>query len=186
MNDLHNFALRTVARQFSAAEVEEITGVTGATQRDWRRRGFLGEKREGRAHYSLDDLIEIMTLRFLTQAGLPISHAADLAGLAVLPIYANFARWGDVSVFTGDPINEAQMARVRGGTVKGVSDDDNWLFAALDDENPRMGRTDDLRKLEGSLFRATCAIILDLNSLAHKIAQRAPLPLITYHITAAD
>ena len=187
MDALHNFSCRTITRQFSASEVERVTGVTGVTQRDWRRRGFLSEiSGGGRAQYSLDELIESMVLGILTRAGLSISQAAQLAGLAVLPIYANFARWPDVSVFSGDPLDESQMARVREGTVVGASDDDNWLYAVLDEGRQAMGRTSDLATLNGGLRGAACAIILDLNIVAHRIAEGSSLPLITYSIKAAD
>ena len=182
---MQNFSIRTTERQFSAAEVEMITGVTGTTQRDWRRRGFLSAiVGGGRAQYSLGDLIEIAALGTLAKAGLPVSHAARLASMAVLPVLANFDRWDDVTVFLGDPLTEDAMARVRQGRVVGASDDDNWLFAVLDGDRPEMGRTSDLRKLDGLLRGATCAIILDLTSLAHGIVRKAALPLITVHVEA--
>jgi len=176
---------RTVQRTFSASEAENITGVSQATQRDWRRREFLQPiSGGGRARHSLEDLIFLAALGALTKSGLPVSQAVELAPLAILPVHANFSRWDDVSVFDGHKLSSEQMARIRESHVVGASDNDNWLFAALDHPGGVMGRTDDLRKLDGGLRGSLCAIILDLTSLAHRIARAAPLPLITWQIEA--
>lgn len=182
------YKCRNTFRKFSAMEVEEISGVSGTTQRDWRRRGFLRRiEGGGRAKFTLDELIEITTIKALTSGGLPISQAADLASMAILPVMNNFARWkNDVTVFTGDPLPEDMQDRVLGGLVQGVDDDDNWLFAVLGADQPIMGRTADLRTLDGGMHGAACAIVVDLTSIAHSIASTAPLPLITFEIEAQE
>ncbi|WP_386682984.1 MerR family transcriptional regulator [Loktanella sp. R86503] len=178
------YTCKTTTRTFSAKEVEEISGVSGATQRDWRRRNFIGKiQGGGRAKFSLDDLIELTTVHALTSGGIPLPQAFDLASLAILPVIANFARWkDDVTVFAGDPISDEEKGRALSGLVKGVSDDDNWLFAVIGSSQPIMGRTDDLRKLDGGMRGRPCAIVIDLTGIAHIIAAAAPLPLITLEI----
>jgi hypothetical protein len=182
-----NYSCQATTRQFSSAEVEHITGVTQATQRDWRRRGFLSSiAGGGRAKYDLDDLIEIATLAALTQAGLPVSQAAQLAGLAILPVISNFLRWDDVYAFIGDEVSRDEKSKILSRHVVGVSGDDNWLFASLGRKEPIMGRTDDLRKLDGGLRGSKAAVIVDLTALAREIASQATLPLITFEIEAED
>lgn len=177
------YRLKTIENEYGAADVERITCVSPDLQRDWRRRGILPKlSQPGRAKYNLSQIIEIAALKTLADAGLQVSEADYLAGLAILPVICNFLRWPDVYAFTGDEVSEEEKTEILSRHVVGASDDDNWLFAALGRDDPIMGRTDDLRKLDGGLRGSKAAIIIDLTALAHEIAARASLPLITFDI----
>lgn len=178
-----NYRVRMQENEYGAAEVKRITGVSPDLQRDWRRRGILSKLAQpGRAKYSVSDVIEIAALKTLADAGLPVSTAGELASLAVLPVIRNFLRWPGVYGFVGDDVSDEIKDQILARHVVGASDDDNWLFAALGCDNPIMGRTADLRTLEGGLRASKAAVIVDLNALAHEIAERALSPMITFHI----
>lgn len=54
---------------FTPAEAEQITGVTGAVQRDWRRHGYLPSTK-GHARFELHDLAELWLLKMFTDRGI--------------------------------------------------------------------------------------------------------------------
>jgi hypothetical protein len=180
------YRIKSIDKEYGAAEVERITGVSPELQRDWRRRGILAKlDQPGRAKYSLSDVIEIAALKTLADAGLPVSMAGDLAGLAILPVIDNFLRWPGVYEFTGHELSDAEKSEILARHVVGVTDDENWLYAALGRDEPIMGRTSDLRNLDGGLRGAKAAIIVDLTSLAAEITDRAALPLIKFQVEAS-
>ena len=181
-----DYRVKTIENEYGAADVEQITGVSPDLQRDWRRRGILPKLAQpGRAKYSLSDVIEIAALKTLADAGLPVSTAGELASLSVLPVISNFLRWPDVYRFVGDAVSDEVKDEILAGHVVGASDDDNWLFAALGRDDPIMGRTSDLRTLDGGLHGSKAAVIVDLTSLAYEITARAALPLITFQVQAS-
>ncbi len=55
--------------QFTPSEAENITGLALATQRDWRRRGFL-HKGIGHNRFDLFDLIEMLARKMLSDRGI--------------------------------------------------------------------------------------------------------------------
>lgn len=59
---------------FSASEVEKLTGLTTATQRDWRRRGYLPELDGGHARYDIFDICEIAFMQKMTERGIGPQH----------------------------------------------------------------------------------------------------------------
>lgn len=69
---------------FSAAEAEKITGLPQATQRDWRRRGFLPAIK-GKAKFTVFDLARMLLMENLsTEMGMTAATmVADLASATV-------------------------------------------------------------------------------------------------------
>lgn len=75
-----------IDREFSPSEVEAITGVSTALQRDWRRRGILPQKTDGKwSRFGLDHLIEIMVLKTFSDAGFSVKDVAEISKMAILP-----------------------------------------------------------------------------------------------------
>jgi hypothetical protein len=72
---------------FTAGEAERITGVSAATQRDWRRRGYLTvHNRRTDAHgkaawnrYDVHGLAELLTMRILQERGMGPSDTRGIA-----------------------------------------------------------------------------------------------------------
>ncbi|MFD1789678.1 MerR family transcriptional regulator [Sphingomonas floccifaciens] len=94
--------------QFTPAEVEKITGVSTMTQRDWRRRGFLEKRGEGHARYDLFDLGHLLALKLLSDRGVPLDAAADVANFCGMGIGYRVLQW--VDAYEGDHLrtNEAR------------------------------------------------------------------------------
>lgn len=52
---------------FTPAEVHQMTTVSPQLQRAWRQRGFLGERKFGRASFTAREVAQVMALRYLGQ-----------------------------------------------------------------------------------------------------------------------
>ena len=63
---------------FTPAEAEKITGVSVSTQRDWRRRKFLGSH-EGHARFDIFDLGEMAVMQMLAFRGIGPAQSTQLS-----------------------------------------------------------------------------------------------------------
>ncbi len=72
--------IATTFTTFTPGEAEKITDVSPATQRDWRRHGFL-PKIDGHARFDGFNLAEIMALKMLSERGVPLKQAAEVGEL---------------------------------------------------------------------------------------------------------
>ncbi len=184
------YSVKSVDREFSPSEAAHISGVSTSLQRDWRRRGVIRSRSEGWHRFALEEVIRMTVMRAFTQSGISIETADGVADLAVLPVMSELARWDDVAIFVGDDLSDEQQERVRSGYIKGVSGDDQFTFVALPETSNslRAARLQDLRG--GELVMGTSGnfygIVLDHNLLAHRIAELAPLPIITFEIEAFE
>jgi hypothetical protein len=72
---------------FTASEVEKITGVTSAMQRDWRRRELI-DTSPGRGWKRLgtEELIQVLVMRVLSERNIPPGFARKLGRMAILPV----------------------------------------------------------------------------------------------------
>src|SRR3546814_19177921 len=58
------FSIRSIDREFSPAEAAEITGVSTALQRAWRRRGILPENADGNwTRWDFNDIIKLCVMK---------------------------------------------------------------------------------------------------------------------------
>lgn len=94
--------------QFTPAEAENITGVSTTTQRDWRRRGILVKRDEGHARYDLFDLGEMMATKLLSDRGVPLIEAADVADWCGMGIGYRALEWHNAYEGDHDRTNEAR------------------------------------------------------------------------------
>ncbi|UVI39339.1 helix-turn-helix domain-containing protein [Qipengyuania spongiae] len=94
--------------QFTPAEAENVTGVSTQTQRDWRRRGILAKRDEGHARYDLFDLAEMMAIKLLSDRGVPLIEAADVADWCGMGIGYRALEWHNAYEGDHDRTNEAR------------------------------------------------------------------------------
>lgn len=76
---------------FSPAQAERLTGVSQASQRDWRRRGILPTNGGTSAAYTLEDLCGLLLLRFLPPRHLQLTDLKRAIS-AVVPAFADGVR----------------------------------------------------------------------------------------------
>src|SRR5207249_7491430 len=82
---LMNYSVRTIDREFTPAEAAEITGVSTALQRDWRRRGILAENADGKwTRWELKDIIRLSVMKLFSDAGMDVSQTKTVAQMAIL------------------------------------------------------------------------------------------------------
>ena len=67
-------------------EAEEITGVTQATVRNWRRAGYL-ERRKGHARYNIGDLLVMFVADTMVKRGVAVKPAVTFAREAAEAIF---------------------------------------------------------------------------------------------------
>lgn len=93
---------------FTPAEVERITGVTTMTQRDWRRRSIVPKRGEGHARYNLFELAEMFAIKLLSDRGVPLEEASNVALWCGMGIGFRVLQW--VDAYEGDHLrtNEAR------------------------------------------------------------------------------
>ncbi len=67
-------------------EAEEITGVTQATVRNWRRAGYL-DRPKGHARYTIADLLVMFATRLMVERGVAVKAATPFAREAARAIF---------------------------------------------------------------------------------------------------
>jgi hypothetical protein len=181
------YRVKTHSYEFSPSETAVVTGVSTALQRDWRRRGLIDSKQSnGWNKFSLEDVIQMAVMRAFTQSGITTETAKSVSSFAVLPVLSELSRWDDVAVFTGAKLSSEEMDRIRSGSVRGVSGDDQFTFLALPDQGGEVGaarlknlaHAEQVMNSSGNFY----GIALDHSALAHRIAELADLPLIQFEV----
>lgn len=179
------YSVKYTEREFTPAEAAEITGVSTALQRDWRRRGILPKREvEGWSKYSVTGLVQLHVLGFFSDAGVSVKQTRDITSAAVLPVLDILQQWDGASEFKGAKISKKLRETIRSaGFVRGASG--RYLVVA---HRPQITsrdfpltwcRPDHLGDigpwLEEHLAEGfTC---LDLTSIASRIVEHAGLPL---------
>lgn len=150
---------------FSASEAEAITGASSATQRDWRRHGFLAPLAAGRAAFEPLALAEMLAAKTLSVAGILPAVSWPLArscGTVILARAVNSGRgvWDQLGV-----LNEP-LVKVSGPLphYAVTRDGKTWAWAASADE---------LVQYIGGV-----SVVLDLEWLASRLVERARKPLV--------
>ena len=183
-----------VEREFSPAEVAQVTGVNVTLQRDWRRRKILPERKtEGWSRCSLSDLIEIHVLNFFARAGFFVKDMREYSSMAILPIIVSLKDMPGTVVFEGDPISD----RLKESILFSIESDAGaaararYLVIAHGDDiplNERIGRFSTLGAvetwLEGRALESFTA--LDFGAMAGMIAASVNGPLIRFECEALD
>lgn len=181
------YRFRHIEREFSPKEVAEITSVSARLQRDWRRRKLLPEREgEGWSVFSLKDVIQIMAMKVLSESGIALGVAQEIASLSVLPTLGEFRYYLENYSFEGAEVSDDLRDRVMESSVVGASG--RYLLVPLPPQadlvyNVRRG--DDLTALaQGLPSDRFHYLILDHQMLAEKVMAAVKGPL--YRILAEE
>src|SRR3546814_1923245 len=108
------FSIRSIDREFSPAEAAEITGVSTALQRDWRRRGILPENADGKwTRWDLNDIIKLSVMKLFSDAGIDVSKTSIVSQMAMMPTRAAISLTEGAVTFEGAELPDEEKARVR-------------------------------------------------------------------------
>src|SRR3546814_5449886 len=108
------FSIRSIDREFSPAEAAEITGVSTALQRDWRRRGILPENADGKwTRWDLNDIIKLSVMKLFSDAGIDVSKTSIVSQMAMMPTRAAISLTEGAITFEGAELPDEEKARVR-------------------------------------------------------------------------
>lgn len=109
--------VRHIYREFTPGEAEKIAGVSGALQRDWRRRGLMMSGNKGKwTRFSLFDLIQMRLMKTLSRFGFSVQLVSSITSLAGEVTEAFLlARPGSIETEDGEqasqPVDEGGIAR---------------------------------------------------------------------------
>lgn len=178
--------LRNVFTKFTAGEAERITGVSAATQRDWRRRGYLPAGRDGWTQYDIGELAKLLTMGALQDRGIGPSVSEGIATSAALRIMSHALSWPDaIEDQTGGDLERVsrklKISRAEHfvGSTSGAHTQ-RFLVVWADGN---MVLTSHLEKAFGgsssdNRYRGA-TIVLDLEALGSLMVERAGRPLVT-------
>lgn len=79
---------------FTPAMAEKIAGLSVATQRDYRRRGFI-KQNEGHARFDAFDLAEMMVLNDMSKRGIGPKDTSSVSKICALAIVYHALQWID-------------------------------------------------------------------------------------------
>ena len=98
--------VRYISTEYTRGEAARATGVSVELQRDWKRRGYLASRDDGKhSRYTFEDLSHMLALKSFSDAGIGLRVAATplgsdgfrnaetAASMAMLPMlgFANYA-----------------------------------------------------------------------------------------------
>lgn len=179
----------TIDREFAPKEAAEITGVSVALQRDWRRRKVLPEKKEaGWAKFKLADIIEMLVMKSFSEAGFSVLAVREVSSMAVLPTLRAILKFPDAVEFEGDEISEEEQEMMIVRHVQGG--EGRYLLMAMDarSNEPQVARLSDLKYIEEYLADrgAVHCTIVDCERMAKTIVDRAGTPVMRIEIEAVE
>ncbi len=175
-----------IHRDFTPAEVAEITSVSVALQRDWRRRKILPQRKtEGWSKFSLSDVIEIYVLKFFSDAGFSVKEVREYSVMAILPVQVALKDMPNAVAFEGDPIGDRlkESILLSMTTDAGVAANSRYLVIAHGADIPfekRIGRFSTLSAVAAWLERQALEgfTAVDFDMIAASIAASVDGPLI--------
>jgi MerR HTH family regulatory protein len=181
---------RNVESTFTAGEAERITGVSTATQRDWRRRGYLPSGKNGWTQYETMELGSLASMGALQDRGIGPKVSRPIARSAALRImsYA-LSRPGAIEDQTDGEYTRFERKRGSQSVVNwtGGGHAQRYLVVWADGQ---MVFTSDIARAfgeapENSKYQGAI-IVLDLEALGALLVQRAGRPLVTVESGGSD
>ncbi len=171
---------------FRAGEVSEITGISPVLQRNWRRRGLLEKKGEGWSSFSLEELVTLYVASVLIDRGVSASSALNVAQAGHFNLLTHIAKRStefapdlpkDKRKTWADKLPEKYKDRFR-------------RFLVIPDVGNAVGKElvqcDDVSKAIDQLVEKKittgAVIVLDLETLADQIVERAGRPLMRVEV----
>jgi hypothetical protein len=177
VEDERPYKIRLDFRTFSSTELASITGVSAATQRDWRRRGIERVSRSsGWKRYTFADLAFYSIIKLLTARGVSLSVAAKLSSEAFTRVFGLLAARNDAIQFSprGRNIWKAN-ARLT----------DRFIVASESVNDPEDFHVSGFANFTAlnSFFRnspqAIASVVVDLKRVVDRICECSPMPLLT-------
>ncbi len=101
-----SYSVRYISTEYTPAEAARATGVSVELQRDWKRRGYLASRGDGKhSRYTFEDMCRMLALKAFSDAGIGLRvadtplgsdgfrNAETAASMAMLPMlgFANYA-----------------------------------------------------------------------------------------------
>lgn len=172
-----SISVRNIERDFSPSEAAEVSGVSVALQRDWRRRKILAENRDGKwTKFRLTDVIDLSIKKLCTDAGMQVSQVSTLAHMGILPTLNFLSQLPDAVVIEGDEVDDEMKERIVRITVGARG---RYLVSTKSDSNePYIFRSETLEFFEEPRrYNAPDFFIIDCLKLAERIAARTTGPL---------
>jgi DNA-binding transcriptional MerR regulator len=173
-----------IDREFSPSEAEAITGLSATLQRDWRRRGFLPENKDGKwTRFSLSHIIEMFVMKALSDAGFSVSAVTKHAHAAILPTLEFLYRLPGSVVFEGEEISEELKQEIIDDLCGGLPGRYIVVFQGANGDAGGL-RLPSLDNLDVYMAERKTAhvTLIDCELLANTIAERAGSPI--HRITA--
>ena len=172
---------RNVFAKFTPGEVAHITGISTALQRDWRRRGLLEKKNEGWSQFDLDDVVRLSVAGLLIEHGIAARIALDAS---VAPHIQFLTMIGERSTEFDPELPESLETMWARRIPQRVKRRFRrfYIYARNFHAFPRnVSITDNLNEVfdgwQDEGIDPGAAIVIDLESLADRIVDRAGRPL---------
>jgi hypothetical protein len=173
---------------FSPAEVYEMTTLSPQHQRVWRQRGFLGERKYGRASFTAREVAQVMALRYLGQelrvdlesVGIAAAEAAPIIFWWALGVRAAWKVEGATPEQSAAFFQAIETEDRRGlqylDKMVGVKRGSVWRFLVITPSGHEF-----LSDLTGHFVgdHIPGAVILDLDALGKELRDAAQRALIT-------
>lgn len=171
---------------FTPREVERMTGLSTAMQRDWRKRGFLSSLQGKHARFTADEVAALFIMKLLADGGLgpAVSHRLAQPAARALLMYGTDTFAALEVEGPAEAVDEYSKAY--------ASDTAEWEIASgmkVEDLQrylvfvgpDKLFTTNDLNSFAAER-RPGPMLILDLDDLGKKLAARAPRPLRKLHV----
>jgi hypothetical protein len=185
------YQVEQITRDFKAGEAAEISGVSQALQRDWRRRGFLGDVGEtGRVRFPLSDVVHLKVMKMLSDGGIGVKGASVLASHASAAVLAALETMPEAIGFDG--------ADLRSDEVPGFLEQigrTHWkamfMFFPLPEPNGTGPLSDGYFLISPAQIQEivekdgpwSYGLLFNLRTIALEMVQKARGPLVTYRLT---
>jgi hypothetical protein len=181
---------QVIDREFTAGEAAQITGVSQALQRDWRRREILKAGEAGKwARFSLTDIIEMSVKKIAADAGFYVGKSSMLSGMAILPTLHEIIRISGAVEFSGVSVDESDRRQALGMVIGGFYGGRFLLMIGrADAEQPKLIRTDNIMNVVDFLQnnKSPHCIVVDCRQLAETIFALAKGALIRIEVTQSE
>jgi hypothetical protein len=181
-----------VDREFTPNEAERITGVSTALQRDWRRRGIIASKEDGKwTRWDLDDLVRLTVMKLFSEAGMDVSKTGTVASMAMTPTFAAFARFDEAHEFAGDEVTEEERERILSSFAPRTTHASHTFgryLASFGREEMQVCRVTTLTQLAEFMEEQKQAVfaVVDCWQVAAQIVERAGGPITRFEIETKE
>jgi hypothetical protein len=177
------FRFSRVDAEYTPAEAADVTGVSTALQRDWRRRGILGVIAPGKhSRFKFNHLCEMFALKSFADAGLGVSEMSSVEARRDRMFKGNYDAESAAHFCLFPMLYFADQLLVETGknaimTVR-TSDPDHKIGRYVFVNRKKMFRTENLANLELAIEEdpdcGPAITLFDCKTAAEQILSRLP------------